>query len=95
MSYYRGNPEDMVDALGDLLETFRRPAWHQKAACRGMGPDLFFPEVGGRTDEAKALCASCPVRSACLEAARTSRETSGVWGGLSSRERRSRRPDAA
>ena len=38
--------------------------------------------------EAKAICAQCPVRQACLEYALTNRERDGVWGGATERERR-------
>ena len=39
-------------------------------------------------EEAKSICALCPVRQACLEFALTTREKHGVWGGLTERERR-------
>jgi WhiB family redox-sensing transcriptional regulator len=39
-------------------------------------------------EEAKAVCASCTVRQACLEYALAAREREGVWGGLTERERR-------
>jgi WhiB family redox-sensing transcriptional regulator len=39
-------------------------------------------------EEAKAICASCPVRQSCLEYSLSAREREGVWGGLTERERR-------
>jgi hypothetical protein len=33
--------------LDDLLA---RPEWHQRAACRGVGTDVFYVERGGRPD---------------------------------------------
>ena len=39
-------------------------------------------------EEAKAICAECPVRQACLEHALAHREREGVWGGATERERR-------
>jgi WhiB family redox-sensing transcriptional regulator len=41
-----------------------------------------------REQRAKAICATCPVREACLEFALTNREHDGVWGGATERERR-------
>jgi len=38
--------------------------------------------------EAKAACARCPVKTACLAWALNNREEHGVWGGLSPNERK-------
>ncbi len=46
--------------------------WRHRAGCRDVDPELFFPaaESGPVFDaqvaEAKAVCASCPVRTECL-----------------------------
>src|SRR3954453_22596779 len=37
------------------------------AACRGVETDVFFPVSDAHADEAKAICATCPVREQCLE----------------------------
>jgi WhiB family redox-sensing transcriptional regulator len=62
--------------------------WRQQARCRGVDPEIFHPREDEEADEAKAICALCPVREACLEHALTAREKYGVWGGLTERERR-------
>lgn len=62
--------------------------WQQFANCLGVDPDLFFPERGASTREAKEVCRSCVVRADCLEFAITNGEKFGIWGGLSERERR-------
>lgn len=54
--------------------------------------DMFFPDKGGSTVEAKRVCAGCPARAACLQRALDNDERFGVWGGLSERERRRIRP---
>ena len=64
------------------------PAWRDEAACRGVDPTLFFPDVGEPAHEARAVCASCPVRDECAEWAIRSGEKFGIWGGLTERERR-------
>lgn len=62
--------------------------WRAQANCLGVDPDLFFPERGASTREAKEVCRACPVREACLEYALAEGEKFGIWGGLSERERR-------
>jgi WhiB family redox-sensing transcriptional regulator len=62
--------------------------WQERANCLGVDPDLFFPERGASTREAKSVCGSCEVRLECLEYALVNGEKFGIWGGLSERERR-------
>ncbi len=67
--------------------------WRDQALCRDTDPDLFFP-VGttgvavAQIEHAKAVCAQCPVTSACLDYALATNQDSGIWGGLSEEERR-------
>lgn len=62
--------------------------WRQLGECRGLEPGIFYPDEDDEGMEAKAVCAGCGVRVACLEFALASREKSGVWGGATERERR-------
>ena len=62
--------------------------WQERANCLGVDPDLFFPERGASTREAKSVCSNCEVRVDCLEYALVNGEKFGIWGGLSERERR-------
>lgn len=63
--------------------------WRDNALCAQIDPELFFPDKGGSSREAKLVCSLCPVQTDCLQHALTARERFGVWGGLSERERRS------
>src|SRR5690349_25172464 len=63
-------------------------SWHDFANCLGVDPDLFFPERGASTREAKEVCRGCVVREDCLEYALANGEKFGIWGGMSERERR-------
>ncbi len=72
----------------DLLNITRPPAWMADGLCAQTDPELWFPETGGSTAEAKAVCSRCPVRPECLAFALEHRERFGVWGGASERERR-------
>ena len=74
-------------ALDPNIEEGER-RWQERANCLGVDPDLFFPERGASTREAKAVCGSCEVRPECLEYALDHAEKFGIWGGLSERERR-------
>ncbi len=49
--------------------------------CRVEDCDLWFAEVPAELERAKDLCAACPIRQLCLEAALARREPWGVWGG--------------
>ena len=82
---YRLTATDRVlAALTEAAET----AWQEQAVCAQSDPEIFFPEKGGATSAAKALCHSCPVKAECLDFALKNDERFGVWGGLSERERR-------
>jgi WhiB family redox-sensing transcriptional regulator len=69
--------------------------WQERANCLGVDPDLFFPERGASTREAKSVCRGCEVRLECLEYALSHGEKFGIWGGLSERERRRVRRERA
>lgn len=49
--------------------------------CRAGNPDLWFAEAPAELEQAKRLCADCPIRAQCLEGALSRREPWGVWGG--------------
>ena len=57
------------------------------ALCAQTDPEVFFPEKGGSSKEAKAICSACEVRLECLEWAVTNEEKYGIWGGLTPQER--------
>ena len=62
-------------------------SWQAQANCMGVDPDLFFPERGASTREAKEVCRGCVVREDCLEYALRDDQLQGIWGGMSERER--------
>lgn len=70
--------------------------WREQGVCAQTDPEVFFPEKGGSTKEAKAMCVGCEVKAECLDWAMANNERFGIWGGLSERERRRlRKPEAA
>ena len=74
--------------MNDTIEPADAKGWQDFANCLGVDPDLFFPERGASTREAKEVCKGCVVREDCLEYALANGEKFGIWGGLSERERR-------
>jgi WhiB family redox-sensing transcriptional regulator len=77
----------MISELEDT-EPAEAGSWQDEANCLGVDPDLFFPERGASTREAKEVCRGCVVRDECLEYALANGEKFGIWGGMSERERR-------
>lgn len=76
--------------------------WRTRAACRGVDPDLFFPDghedspgYARQAAQAIAVCAGCAVRPECLRFAMSTRREYGIWGGTSDVERRAVRPALA
>ncbi len=78
----------MMHQLTDDVERETREQWWDLANCLGVDPDLFFPERGASTREAKEVCRGCVVQNDCLEYALVHSEKFGIWGGMSERERR-------
>ncbi len=69
--------------------------WHTGAGCRSDEAGLFFapskePTAArlAREEQAKRVCARCPVLLECREHALAQPEPYGVWGGLTAAERR-------
>ncbi len=62
--------------------------WQESALCAQVDNDIWFPEKGGSTKEAKSVCRECPVQWPCLKYALENEERFGIWGGMSERERR-------
>jgi hypothetical protein len=78
-----------VDTIARKPSTCATPT--TQAACTGLA-DLFFGATDANTvrvEQAKGLCASCPLKQACLEQAMEMpvREQYGVFGGLTAAER--------
>ncbi len=77
---------DLLPAAGD---------WRALALCQQVDNEIFFPDKGGSTREAKQVCAACEVQPQCLEFALRNDERFGIWGGWSERERRRLKRTAA
>jgi len=67
-----------------MLKPLRDNRWFDQAACKGLPPAVFYPEDVSQWEHAglvRDLCASCPVRTECIDYSVTSPyEESGWWG---------------
>lgn len=61
--------------------------WQERAACRGIEPEIFFPISDDEAGPAKAICGACESRTQCLLFSFQNRERYGVWGGVTEKER--------
>ena len=69
--------------------------WREGAACAEVDPETFFPveQAPHNYDEARAVCAICPVAETCLDEAMAKeggtdhRYRHGMLGGLTPKER--------
>jgi len=67
----------------------------KQAACRGQ-TEVFYADSGPVSNKivrnliskARALCNTCPIQVECLMTAVNNQEEHGIWGGLTSKERR-------
>lgn len=71
------NLAKLADEVGDNLP------------CK-QAPDLYFAGQGEmyETNLAKKACQQCPIQAQCLSYALRFNEMEGVWGGLTSGERK-------
>ena len=66
--------------------------WCKWGVCaQATDPDVFYSNGSTGQETAKGLCASCPVRSECLEFALMAfvpTDDHGIWGGTTRDERK-------
>jgi WhiB family redox-sensing transcriptional regulator len=84
----RSTGERRISNMGIIAKPDLDTDWKDSSNCLGVDPDLFFPERGASTREAKEVCRGCIVQEDCLEYALANGEKFGIWGGMSERERR-------
>lgn len=61
--------------------------WRDKAACRDMDPELFFPATQVEKRLALKACSTCPVTHECARYAEELAKINGyplqgIWGGI-------------
>lgn len=74
-----------------LKKPLRDNRWFLEAACKGLDPDMFYPDEPTMWPEAelvKQLCDMCPVRTQCIDFSVTSKYEEQGWWGISPEDRR-------
>ena len=74
----------MLELIIDNSPARTSEGWRARGRCRdlvGTLTPLFFSEDFYEIARAKAICSACPVLNECFDAAKSSHEPWGVWGG--------------
>lgn len=86
------NTTDPIGTLSALI-TGPKQTWTSDAACADpqVDPDIFHAPVYDKLEirRAQAVCGTCPVAQQCLKWALDEKEPHGIYGGLTSPQRRS------
>ena len=73
--------------------------WQDRAACREIGAEAFFPPDAGKAvpdyAQARRVCRRCPVKAECLDFALRLDIREGLFGGLTPRQRAARKREAS
>lgn len=81
----------MTHHAGSVPDTPRKAHWSDQAACaaRHIDPELFHAgeREHDRVEQARGICAACPVREACLTSAYQVDDRWAIRGGLTHRQR--------
>lgn len=80
--------DDDLLTIDYFLSDLKERSWIQRAACRGLDTNMFYPERGDKNmaKAARSVCEQCPVIDDCMEYGIS--EKFGLWGGTSVMERR-------
>ncbi|WP_256796214.1 WhiB family transcriptional regulator [Terrabacter sp. Ter38] len=83
-----GRP-DLSRSTGPVPRDLASGGWKEYGTCRQTDAELWFADTSRRIhDRAASICHDYPVRRSCLTWALVFDEDFGIWGGLSTAERR-------
>jgi WhiB family redox-sensing transcriptional regulator len=62
---------------------------YDKAVCKDMDVNIFFPDINDRETvaQAKTLCKSCPIALQCFNYALENSINHGIFGGIGAKTR--------
>jgi WhiB family transcriptional regulator, redox-sensing transcriptional regulator len=96
--YQDDNEGEEMSAAEDYYSLVNKQfAFMEEAACRGMGPDLFFLNEDEKSiniiklAEARTVCFKCKVQKECLDFATENNIKSGIWAGTTPLQRKALR----
>lgn len=75
-------------AMAGLNASVENPAWFERAECKEMDPEIFFPLPSQSDRLAIEICHKCPVMEECGEWATVNAISDGIWGGLTPGQRK-------
>ena len=90
-----GNMTEIGQTIKDMVD-YGIDTWRLDAACIGMDINTFFEEAEtteqkvravATREQAKKVCASCPVSQQCLDFAINNDIRYGIYGGVTYRKR--------
>ena len=86
-----------MDLLSEWQLVNKDFSWMKYAACQGADPEIFFAESGWNAANVKAqeYCGKCTVYKQCMKFAIDNDITHGIWGGLSSKQRKRKAKEQA
>ena len=73
--------------LPEIPKIYPAQEWMDRAACKGVDTAPFFSEYRVEQNRAKEVCATCTVRTDCLDYAILTNSRFGIFGGMTYRER--------
>lgn len=81
---------EFAEILGRVEVPVWELEWQNRAACKGLPTEWWFPERGASREckKAKQICAGCPVILQCREYALKHHDQHGLWGAMSLHDRR-------
>jgi WhiB family redox-sensing transcriptional regulator len=81
----------MTDIFTSRFLKFAKLLFQHDPEC-GQVPDIFYPEEttqpSASTKLAKEICERCPIINECGQYALEEKEPFGIWGGMTTHERR-------
>lgn len=65
-----------------MILDLSKETWYEDGICKNLDQDIFFPDRGASTRNAKAICRTCPVIEDCLDFFVRTEQPFGIWGGV-------------
>lgn len=84
----KNNPSSVISSKSTASHSNdSETPWYKDALCAQTDPEIFFPERGESSREAKKICSRCDVVKQCLREALENGYTVGVWGNTTANQR--------
>jgi len=88
-----GDPYGKMDFEVPRAASYEAAEWRTYASCASVNPEIFFSDDKAVIQDAKNICASCPVAEECGNFSNTSQPKHGVWDGQKMKNRSTKKKD--